>query len=30
MPPAIAIHELTRRFDTLTAVDALTLDVQAG
>ena len=30
MAPAIEIHELTRRFDTLTAVDALTLDVQAG
>ena len=30
MPPAIATHELTRRFDALTAVDALNLDVQAG
>src|ERR1035437_8677748 len=30
MPPAIATHELTRRFDALTAVDALSLDVQAG
>ena len=23
MPPAIATHELTKRFDTVTAVDAL-------
>src|ERR1035437_1768532 len=30
MPPAIATHDLTRRFDALTAVDALSLDVQAG
>jgi ABC-2 type transport system ATP-binding protein len=30
MPPAIEIQELTRRFDTLTAVDALSLDVQPG
>jgi len=30
MPPAISTRELTRRFDALTAVDALTLDVQAG
>ncbi len=30
MPPAIATHELTRRFDTLTAVNALSLNVQAG
>lgn len=30
MPPAIGIHELTKRFDALTAVDALTLDVGAG
>jgi ABC-2 type transport system ATP-binding protein len=30
MPPAIATHDLTRRFDALTAVDALNLDVQAG
>ena len=30
MPPAIATHELTKRFDRLTAVDALSLDVQAG
>ena len=30
MPPAIAIHELTKRFDTVTAVNALSLDVQAG
>ena len=30
MPPAIATHELTKRFDTVTAVDALSLDVQAG
>ena len=30
MPPAIATHDLTRRFDDLTAVDALNLDVQAG
>jgi ABC-2 type transport system ATP-binding protein len=30
MPPAISTHELTRRFDTVTAVDALSLDVQAG
>ena len=30
MPPAISTHELTKRFDALTAVDALSLDVQAG
>jgi ABC-2 type transport system ATP-binding protein len=30
MPPAIQIRELTRRFDTVTAVDSLTLDVQPG
>src|ERR1700690_2959649 len=30
MPPAIATHELTRRFDTVTAVEGLNLDVQAG
>jgi ABC-2 type transport system ATP-binding protein len=30
MPPAITTHDLTRRFDTVTAVDALNLDVQAG
>jgi ABC-2 type transport system ATP-binding protein len=30
MPPAIQTRELTRRFDTITAVDALTLDVQPG
>jgi ABC-2 type transport system ATP-binding protein len=30
MPPAISTSALTRRFDTLTAVDALDLDVQRG
>ncbi len=30
MPPAIATHELTRRFDTLVAVNALSLEVQEG
>ena len=30
MPPAISTHELTRRFDTLTAVNELSLDVQPG
>jgi ABC-2 type transport system ATP-binding protein len=30
MPPAIQIQALTRRFDTLTAVDALNLDVLPG
>ena len=30
MPPAISTHDLTRRFDTVTAVNALSLDVQAG
>jgi ABC-2 type transport system ATP-binding protein len=30
MPPAIATRELTKRFDAITAVDALTLDVQTG
>jgi len=30
MPPAISTRELTRRFDALTAVDALNLDVQPG
>jgi ABC-2 type transport system ATP-binding protein len=30
MPPAISTHELTRRFDTLTAVNDLSLDVQPG
>jgi ABC-2 type transport system ATP-binding protein len=30
MPPAIQIKSLTRRFDSLTAVDTLNLDVQAG
>jgi len=30
MPPAIAINDLTRRFDSVLAVDELSLDVQAG
>ena len=30
MPPAISTHDLTRRFDSLVAVNALNLDVQAG
>jgi ABC-2 type transport system ATP-binding protein len=30
MPPAISTQELTRRFDSVTAVDALSLDVQPG
>jgi len=30
MPPAISTHELTRRFDALTAVNGLSLDVQPG
>ncbi|HVW51863.1 MAG TPA: ATP-binding cassette domain-containing protein [Trinickia sp.] len=30
MPPVIETHELTRRFGSLTAVDALTLSIQAG
>jgi ABC-2 type transport system ATP-binding protein len=30
MPPAISTHELTRRFDALTAVNGLSLDVQLG
>jgi ABC-2 type transport system ATP-binding protein len=30
MPPAIQTRELTRRFDTVTAVEGLNLDVQAG
>ena len=30
MPPAIETHELTRRFDTLTAVDSLSMDIQGG